>query len=188
MGDIKLFVGLGNRGDEYARNRHNVGFMAVDAIAGEDVRWREKFSGLFAQTTIDGNKVLLLKPQTFMNESGRSVAALARFYKIPPQDIYVFHDELDLAPSKIRIKCGGGNAGHNGLKSIQAHLGTPDFWRIRLGIGRPQDRASVHNYVLGNFAKTDKEWLCHLLDGISSHANLLVTEKNDLFMNRICCA
>ena len=154
-GNMWLFVGLGNPGKEYQKNRHNVGFMVLDAIieqgAGVYPDYRSKFQGFVSEGRIGSRKVMLLKPQTYMNNSGQSVAQAARFYKIDPTNIIVFHDELDLASGDVRIKQGGGNAGHNGLKSIQAHLGTADFWRVRIGIGRPAYKGEVTNYVLGDF-------------------------------------
>ncbi|MCB1562073.1 MAG: aminoacyl-tRNA hydrolase [Alphaproteobacteria bacterium] len=161
-----LFVGLGNPGAKYAHNRHNIGFMVVDAIADGAVNfpsYRKKFEAEISEASVAGTKVLLMKPQTFMNESGRAVGAAAKFYKIPPERIVVFHDELDLKPGEVRVKKGGGNAGHNGLKSIQAHLGTPDFWRVRIGIGHPGDRNQVSNYVLSDFAKSEQAWVDDVL-------------------------
>lgn len=182
-----MFVGLGNPGVGYGKNRHNIGFMAADAIAA---RWsfpdfRQKFKGLAAEGVLGAEKGLVLKPQTFMNLSGESVAAAARFYKIDPSRIFVFHDELDLPPGKVRVKTGGGNAGHNGLKSIDAHLGTPNYVRIRLGIGHPGDRDRVHGYVLSDFAKADEVWLCALLDALADYAPLLTEGKSNDFMTRI---
>ncbi|MEJ1160768.1 aminoacyl-tRNA hydrolase [Prosthecomicrobium sp. N25] len=166
-----LLVGLGNPGRDYAGNRHNIGFMAVDAIVRRHrfSPWRSKFQGELAEGTLGDEKVYALKPLTYMNESGRSVAAAAQFFKIPPASIVVFHDELDLPPSKLRVKTGGGHAGHNGLRSIQAHLG-PDFRRVRLGIGHPGAKELVTNWVLGDFAKADAEWLTPLLDALADAA------------------
>src|SRR5262245_1550340 len=149
-----LFAGLGNPEARYARNRHNIGFMAVDEIhrVHRAAPWRARFQGLASEALIDGERVLLLKPQTYMNESGRSVAEAARFFKIPLADIVVVHDERDLPPAKLRMKTGGGNAGHNGLRSITAHIGN-DYRRARLGIGHPGDKTVVHPYVLSDFAK-----------------------------------
>lgn len=161
-----LFAGLGNPGEKYAHNRHNIGFMIADAIADGTVNfppYRRKFEAEISEAPVAGAKVLLMKPQTFMNESGRAVGAAAKFYKIPPERIVVFHDELDLKPGEVRVKKGGGNAGHNGLKSIQAHLGTPDFWRVRIGIGHPGERNQVSNYVLSDFAKSDQGWVDDVL-------------------------
>src|SRR5712691_7361299 len=157
---MKLFVGLGNPGAQYAFNRHNVGFMAVDAIAaahGFPV-WRKRFQGMAAEGKLGREPVLLLKSGTYMNESGRAVAEAVRFYKLKLDDVIVFHDELDLAPAKVRVKTGGGVAGHNGLRSLSAHIGN-DYRRVRLGIGHPGDKALVHNFVLSDFAKADAGWV-----------------------------
>ncbi len=168
---MKLFVGLGNPGAQYALNRHNVGFMAADAIAASHdfPTWRKRFSGLAAEGKLGGESVLLLKPQTYMNESGRSVGEAVRFYKLDLADVIVFHDELDLAPGKVRVKTGGGTAGHNGLRSLTAHIGN-DYVRVRIGIGHPGNKALVHNHVLQNFAKADHAWLETLLGAIAEAA------------------
>jgi peptidyl-tRNA hydrolase, PTH1 family len=165
---IFLIVGLGNPGPKYVANRHNIGFICVDHIAEAHhfPPFRKKFNGLYSEGIIHGKHVLLLKPETFMNLSGDSVLPLASFYKIPPERILVIHDELDLDPGKIRLKKGGGSAGHNGLKSVSAHLG-PDYWRLRMGIGHPGDRALVHSYVLKDFAKADNTWIGTLCLAIS---------------------
>jgi PTH1 family peptidyl-tRNA hydrolase len=163
-----IIVGLGNPGEKYARHRHNVGFMAVDAIAGEH-RFgpeRKKFQGLIREGEIGGVKFLSLKPQTFMNDSGQSVGAAMRFYKLEPANVVVFHDELDLAAGKIKAKIGGGLAGHNGLRSIAEHIGE-EFRRVRIGIGHPGDKARVTGHVLGDFSKADQDWLAPLLDAIA---------------------
>ncbi|MGE5266109.1 MAG: aminoacyl-tRNA hydrolase [Deltaproteobacteria bacterium] len=168
---MKLFVGLGNPGEKYARNRHNIGFMAVDRIA-EVHRfgpWKKKFKGYAADGEIGSEKVLLLKPETFMNESGQSVGEAARFLKIPDGDVVVFHDELDLLPGRIKVKTGGGNAGHNGLRSISAHLGNETV-RVRLGIGHPGMKDAVAHFVLSDFAKADQAWLPDLLDAVAKAA------------------
>src|ERR1041385_2341781 len=146
---MKLFVGLGNPGEKYARHRHNVGFMALDGIAkAHDAGpWRRRFHGETAELSLGGERVVLLKPTTYMNDSGRSVGEAHRFLKIAPDDIYVFHDEIDLAPGKVKVKAGGGNAGHNGLRSLTAHIGN-DYNRVRIGVGHPGDTALVHAYVL----------------------------------------
>lgn len=182
-----LLVGLGNPGDEYADNRHNAGFLALDRIAEEYgfPAFRNKFHGAFSEGKIAGEKVILLKPQTYMNESGQSVAAAAKFFKIPPARIAAFHDELDLEPFKVRVKCGGGNAGHNGLKSIQAHLGTPDFWRVRIGIGHPGDKDRVHSYVLSDFSKAEQKTLPAYLGALSRHVELLLSGKESDYMTRV---
>ncbi|MEO1013560.1 MAG: aminoacyl-tRNA hydrolase [Pseudomonadota bacterium] len=170
-----LLVGLGNPGAKYARHRHNVGFLAVEEIARAVGAgpWRSKFEGELAIGELGDDKALVLKPQTFMNDSGRSVGAAMRFYKLEPSDIVVFHDELDLAPGKIRIKTGGGVAGHNGLRSISAHIG-PDFRRVRIGIGHPGDKSRVHGHVLGDFAKPDEVWLRPALDALAAEAPKLL--------------
>ena len=170
-----LFVGLGNPGGEYQGHRHNVGFMAVEAIA-DGAAFKRKFQGQLSEVKLGGEKAALLMPQTFMNLSGESVGAAARFYKIPPARIVVFHDEIDLAPGDIRVKQGGGNAGHNGLKSIQQHLGTPDFWRVRIGVGRPAAGGDVSDYVLHDFAKADRAWLEAFLDAAAKHADVIIRE------------
>jgi PTH1 family peptidyl-tRNA hydrolase len=186
-----LFVGLGNPGDKYRSNRHNIGFMVVDQIADDYdfPGFRVKFEGLLSEGRINGRKVILLKPQTYMNESGRSVKAATKFYKIPVDHIFVFHDELDLDPGKLRVKHGGGNAGHNGLKSIQSHMGRPDFWRLRLGIGHPGDKKLVHGYVLKDFSKAEfSSWVPDLLSGLSSHAGLLVSGDSSAYMSKVAAA
>ena len=183
---MKLFVGLGNPGAEYAFNRHNVGFMAVDAIAASYnfSAWRHRFSGLLAEGRLGREKVLILKTQTHMNESGRAAGEAMRFYKLDEQDVIVFHDELDLAPGKIRVKMGGGVAGHNGLKSLTAHLGN-DYPRVRIGIGPPGHRERVVGYVLHDFAKADYEWLEPLLGAIAEAAPDLADGANDKFQSLI---
>ena len=180
-----LFAGLGNPGPKYAGNRHNIGFMAVDAIARRHRLGppRKRFQGFVAEGEIAGQKVLALLPETFMNESGRAVAEAQRFYKIPLDHVFVFHDELDLPPAKVRIKKGGGNAGHNGLRSITAQCGN-DYWRVRLGIGHPGDKALVHSYVLNDFAKSEKGWVDAVGDACADFAELLVTGRTDEFQNR----
>jgi PTH1 family peptidyl-tRNA hydrolase len=180
-----LLVGLGNPGGKYAKNRHNIGFMALDTIVRRHSfgPWRSKFSGQMCEGTIDGIKVLALMPETYMNESGRSVSAAARFYKVEPENIIVMHDELDIAFTKIKIKTGGGHGGHNGLRSIDAHIGK-NYKRLRLGIGHPGDKAKVHNHVLGDFAKAETAELDKMLDCVA-HLVGLVCESNDTdFMNR----
>ena len=181
---MKLFVGLGNPGGDYAFHRHNVGFMAVDAIAASYAfpAWRKRFSGVAAEGKLGGETVLLLKPQTYMNESGRSVGEAIRFYKLDLADVNVFHDELDLAPGKVRVKRGGGVAGHNGLRSLTAHIGN-DYWRVRIGIGHPGHRDLVTHHVLRDFAKVDRDWLKPLLDAIADAAPDLAGGASDKFQS-----
>ena len=184
-----LLVGLGNPGDKYIRTRHNIGFMAVDEIAdalsfGPE---KAKHQGLMREGTIGTQKVITLKPQTYMNESGRAVAAVAQFYKLDPSEIIVFHDELDLAPGKLRTKTGGGHAGHNGLRSIHAHLGEA-YRRVRLGIGHPGDKSKVSGYVLHDFAKADADWLGPLLAAIAKEASWLVKGEDQRFQTAIAQA
>lgn len=186
-----LLVGLGNPGDKYSGNRHNIGFMAIDAIASDYNigPFRTKHQGLMAEGRIGDHKVVLLKPETYMNESGRSVGPLAKFYKIPPEHIVVFHDELDLQPAKIRVKTGGGNAGHNGLKSLDAHLGTPNYVRVRLGIGHPGDKDRVHGYVLNDFSKAEREsWLGDYINAIARHVGVLLDGKDSDYMSKVAQA
>lgn len=175
-----LLVGLGNPGNKYADNRHNIGFMAVDEIVRRHdfAVARKRFQGLLCEGKLGGQKVLALKPQTFMNESGRSVGEAARFYKLSPDQIVVIHDELDLAPGKLRVKRGGGLAGHNGLRSLAAHIGK-DFRRIRLGVGHPGDKGKVLSHVLRDFAKADDAWLDPLLAAMAQAAPLLVRDDSD---------
>ncbi|MCK8785649.1 aminoacyl-tRNA hydrolase [Roseomonas sp. NAR14] len=181
-----LWVGLGNPEPGQARHRHNIGFMALDAIARRHgfSPWRQRHKGLVAEGMVGGRKVLALKPMTYMNGSGESVQPAAGFHKIPPRDITVFHDELDLAPGKVRVKLGGGAAGHNGLRDIGRALGTPDYWRVRLGIGHPGHKDRVTGHVLGNFAKVDT-WLEPLLDAVADAAPLLAEGKPEDFMTRV---
>ena len=186
---MHLIAGLGNPGDEHSGQRHSIGFMAADRIveAHSIGPFKNKFSGLIADGTVDGERVLVLKPQTYMNRSGNSVAAAMKFYKIPLSNVTVIFDELDLAPGKVRVKTGGGNGGHNGLRSIEAATGNA-FHRVRLGIGHPGHKALVHNHVLGNFAKSDAEWLDPLLDAMARNAGLLVKGDHANFMNRMALA
>ncbi len=181
-----LLIGLGNPGTRYAHNRHNIGFMAVDAIAEKYgfPNWSQKFQGHTAEGKIGTHKVFLLKPQTFMNLSGESAGALARFYKIPLENIIVFHDELDLPLAKVRVKCGGGNGGHNGLKSLDAHLGQ-DYWRVRMGIGHPGDKDMVSPYVLSDFSKEEAPAIETLCTSSAKHIDLLLARDDAGFMNKI---
>ncbi len=184
---MKLWVGLGNPEPGMARNRHNIGFMAIDVIADRHgfAPWRKRFSGLVSEGSIGGEKIVVLKPLTYMNESGRAVQPASAFFKLPPDAVTVFHDELDLIPGKVRVKRGGGAAGHNGLRSIDRTLGTQDYWRVRLGIGHPGDKARVHGHVLGNFAKTDEDWLVDTLEAVSDAAPLLAAGKPEDFMTKV---
>jgi PTH1 family peptidyl-tRNA hydrolase len=186
---MKLFVGLGNPGAQYAFNRHNVGFMAIDAIAAADgfPAWRKRFSGLLSEGKLGEESVLLFKPQTFMNDSGRAVGEAVRFYKLDLGDVIVFHDELDLAPCKVRVKTGGGVAGHNGLKSLTAHIGN-DYVRVRIGIGHPGSKDLVTGYVLRDFAKADHRWLEPLLGAIAAEAPYLAEGASDKFQSRVAHA
>ena len=183
---MRLFVGLGNPGPKYAGHRHNVGFMAIDAIARAHgfPPFRERFQGLLSEGRLGGERTALLKPQTYMNESGRSVGAALRFYKLPLSELVVLHDELDLAPGRLRVKHGGGAAGHNGLRSIDAHLGK-DYRRVRIGIGHPGHPDRVVPYVLSDFAKADAAWLEPLLDAVAAAAPLLAAGDDANFMNRV---
>lgn len=182
-----LWVGLGNPEPAMLRQRHNIGFMAVDRIAQRHgfSPWRARLKGWTAEGTVGGARVLALKPGTYMNRSGESVQAAAGFYKIPASDITAFHDELDLVPGKLRVKRGGGAAGHNGLRSMDAALGTPDYGRVRLGIGHPGHKDRVNGHVLGDFAKVDLPWLAVLLDAIADQAPLLAAGTPEAFMTKV---
>jgi len=182
-----LWVGLGNPEPGMARQRHNIGFMAIDVIAHRHgfSPWRQRFKGLVAEGTVGGEKVLALKPMTYMNLSGEAVQAAASFFKIAPEQITAFHDELDLAPGKLRVKRGGGAAGHNGLRSMDRMLGSQDYWRVRLGIGHPGDKDRVTGHVLGDFAKADRDWLIAMLDGVAEAAPLLAQGKPEDFMTKV---
>ncbi len=182
-----LWVGLGNPEPGMARNRHNIGFMALDVIASRHgfSPWRQRFKGLTAEGTVGGRKVLALKPMTYMNLSGESVQAAAAFFKLPADAIVAFHDELDLAAGKMRVKKGGGAAGHNGLRSMDRMLGTPDYWRVRLGIGHPGSKERVTGHVLGDFGKDDRDWLIALLDAVADAAPLLAEGQAPDFMSKV---
>jgi PTH1 family peptidyl-tRNA hydrolase len=186
---VHLLVGLGNPGEQYARNRHNVGFMAVDAAARRHgfPPFRQKFQGLVSEGLVAGERVLILKPQTFMNRSGDSVAAAAGFYKLGPEAVTVVYDELDLAPGKVRVKVGGGNGGHNGLRSIDPQLGT-GYRRVRIGIGHPGAKEMVNAHVLGDFAKSDAVWRDPLLAAFADDLGLLLKGDDNSFMNRLALA
>ncbi|MCB1376918.1 MAG: aminoacyl-tRNA hydrolase [Alphaproteobacteria bacterium] len=183
---MHLVVGLGNPGPKYQGNRHNIGFMAVDAIVRRHgfSAWRKRFQGEVSEGTLGGEKVLVLKPMTYMNESGRSVGEAVRFYDIDPAQVIVFYDELDLDPGKVRVKLGGGAAGHNGIRSMISHVG-PHFVRVRLGIGHPGDKRLVQPHVLSDFAKADRTWLEPLIDAVADNIPLLVKGEEGTFQNRV---
>ncbi|MBT2130400.1 aminoacyl-tRNA hydrolase [Aliiroseovarius lamellibrachiae] len=183
---MKLFVGLGNPGAKYAGNRHNIGFMALDEIASAHhfAPWRGKFQGALCEGNLGGEKTILLKPETFMNLSGQSVGEAMRFYKLTPADVTVFHDELDLAPGKVRVKTGGGHAGHNGLRSLHQHIGET-YHRVRMGIGHPGHKDAVARYVLSDFAKAEQGWLDDVLRGAADGAPDLARGDSSKFMNAI---
>ena len=181
-----LFVGLGNPGAKYARNRHNIGFMAVDEIARHHrfSPWRRRFQGETAEGALDSERVILLKPTTYMNESGRAVQEAASFFKISAGDVTVFQDELELQPAKLRVKVGGGIAGHNGLRSISAHIGN-EYRRVRLGIGHPGVKELVHGHVLSDFAKADMPWVEALCEAVADNAGLLIGKRDATFANKV---
>jgi peptidyl-tRNA hydrolase, PTH1 family len=183
---MRLLVGLGNPGAEYARNRHNIGFMAVDAIRSRHgiPPWRRRFHGVATEGELAGERVVLLLPGTFMNESGLAVAEAAHFYKIGTGDIVVFHDEIELPPGKVRVKTGGGNAGHNGLRSISSHVGN-DYCRVRIGVGHPGVKELVHNHVLSDFAKADRPWVEAVCDIIADNAGLIAKGNDASFQNKV---
>src|SRR6185437_13760675 len=181
-----LFVGLGNPGELYAGNRHNIGFMAMQAVAKRHniAPWRRKFSGLAVEGAIGAEKLSLLLPGTFMNESGRAVAEAAHFYKLEAGQVVVFHDEAELTPGKVRIKIGGGNAGHNGLRSITGHIGN-GYRRVRLGVGHPGNKDLMESYVLQDFAKSERPWVEALCDIVADNAALLIEGKDSTFQNKV---
>lgn len=183
---MQIFAGLGNPGAAYALHRHNIGFMAVDTIAAtyRFDKWRVRFQGLVAEGSVSGMKLLLLKPATWMNDSGRSVGDALRFYKLGPDALTVFYDELDLAPNKLKVKTGGGAAGHNGIRSIDAHVG-PDFRRVRLGIGHPGHKDRVTGHVLGNFAKAEMDPLADLLGAVAAELPWLAAGDDARFMSEV---
>jgi PTH1 family peptidyl-tRNA hydrolase len=182
-----LWVGLGNPEPNMARQRHNIGFMAIERIAARHAfgPWRKRFQGLIAEGTVGGERILALKPMTYMNDSGDSVQAAAAFFKIPVQYITAFHDELDLVAGKLRVKKGRGAAGHNGLRSMDRMLGSPDYWRVRLGIGHPGSKERVLGWVLGDFPKADQPWLDATLDAVAEAAPMLAAGKPEDFMTRV---
>ncbi len=181
-----LIAGLGNLGSQYKNNRHNIGFMAVDAIyqSFSFSPWSKKFQAEISNGLINDEKTLLIKPQTFMNLSGQAIGEALRFYKLDLKNLIIICDELDLPPGKVRVKIGGGNNGHNGIKSIDAHCGS-DYCRVRLGIGHPGTKELVHQHVLGNFTKSDQEWLLPLLEAIAKSIASLIKGDKDLFMNEV---
>jgi peptidyl-tRNA hydrolase, PTH1 family len=183
---MRLLVGLGNPGAEYARNRHNIGFMAVDAIRSRHglPPWRRRFHGVAAEGELAGERVVLLLPGTFMNNSGLAVAEAAHFYKIETGDLVVFHDEIELPPAKVRVKTGGGNAGHNGLRSISSHVGN-DYRRVRIGVGHPGVKELVHSHVLSDFAKAERPWVVAVCDVIADNAGLIAKGDDANFQNKV---
>ncbi len=185
-GVMHILVGQGNPGSKYTRNRHNFGFMVMDAMADQfgAAGWREKFSAHTTTVTIAGEKVLLLKPQTFYNETGKSVRAAMDFYKLSPGEVTVFHDEIDLAPGRLRTKFGGGHSGNNGIRSISSHLG-PDFRRIRMGIGHPGDKSKVMPYVLADFAKADEDWVAAILGACVKALPMLLEHGDERYQTEV---
>jgi peptidyl-tRNA hydrolase, PTH1 family len=183
---MRLFVGLGNPGTKYAHNRHNIGFMAVEEIARRHgfAPWRRRFHGETSEGALDGERVVLLRPTTFMNESGRAVQEAANFFKLGESEITVFQDELELPAGKVRVKVGGGIAGHNGLRSISAHIGN-EYRRVRFGIGHPGVKELVHSHVLSDFAKSDRPWVEALCEAVADNAGLLVARRDSTFQNKV---
>ena len=183
---MQLFFGLGNPGSKYARNRHNIGFLAVDEIARRHgfAPWRRRFQGETSEGVLDHERVILLKPTTYMNESGRAVQEAANFFKLAAGEVTVFQDELELPPPKLRVKVGGGIAGHNGLRSITSHIGN-EYRRVRLGIGHPGVKELVHSHVLSDFAKDDMGWVTALCEAIADNAGLLATGRDSTFQNKV---
>jgi PTH1 family peptidyl-tRNA hydrolase len=181
-----LFVGLGNPGAKYQGNRHNIGFLAVDEIARRHgfAPWRRRFQGETAEGTLERERVVLLKPTTFMNDSGQAVQEASNFFKLQQGEITVFHDEIELPPAKVRVKVGGGIAGHNGLRSISAHVGN-DYRRVRIGVGHPGVKELVHSYVLSDFFKEERPWVEALREAIAEHAGLLATGRDSTFQNKV---
>ncbi len=181
-----LLVGLGNPGPRYAQNRHNIGFMAVDEIVRRHSfqPWRKRFQSEVAEGRLGGEKVLAMKPQTYMNESGRAVGEALRCFKLESEEVIVLYDEIDLAPNKLRVKCGGGTGGHNGIRSLEAHIGK-EFWRVRLGVGHPGQKDLVHSHVLNDFAKADQPWIEKLLDAVAVEIPALVAGDAPRFMSRV---
>lgn len=187
---MRLVVGLGNPGPKHRNNRHNIGFMAADEIVRRHglSAPRAKFQGDVSEGQIAGERVIVLKPATFMNESGRAVGEAVRFYKLVAEDVIVIYDEIDLVAAKLRVKQGGGHAGHNGLRSIDAHLGDKNYWRVRLGVGHPGDKAQVKNYVLGDFSRADQDWLGRELAAVADELPALFEGRASDFMSRVAMA
>ncbi len=185
-GQMLLLVGLGNPGSKYASNRHNIGFMAVDEIVRRHgfAAWRKRFQGETSEGSLGGERVMALKPQTYMNESGRAVGEAMRFYSLTPDDVIVLHDEIDLPPAKVRVKTGGGSAGNNGIRSIDAHIGA-DYHRVRLGVGKLEAKGTARVHVLGDFNKADQAWLAPLIEAIGENAGLLAARDFTTFQNRV---
>jgi PTH1 family peptidyl-tRNA hydrolase len=183
---MMLFVGLGNPGAKYQSNRHNVGFLAVDEIARRHgfAPWRRRFQGETAEGTLERERIILLKPMTYMNDSGQAVQEASGFFKLTPNEITVLHDEIELPPAKVRVKVGGGIAGHNGLRSISAHVGN-DYRRVRIGVGHPGIKELVHGHVLNDFAKDERPWVETLVDAIADNAGLLATGRDSTFQNKV---
>jgi PTH1 family peptidyl-tRNA hydrolase len=183
---MRLFVGLGNPGTKYQGNRHNIGFMVVDEIARRHgfAPWRRRFQGEASEGTLDQERVILLKPTTYMNNSGNAVQDAAQFFKLTESDVVVFHDEIELPPAKVRVKVGGGIAGHNGLRSISAHIGN-EYRRVRLGVGHPGVKELVHAHVLNDFAKSERPWVEALVDVVAENAALLVAARDSAFQNKV---
>jgi PTH1 family peptidyl-tRNA hydrolase len=181
-----LFVGLGNPGAKYQSNRHNIGFMVVDEIARRHgfAPWRRRFQGETAEGTLERERIILLKPMTFMNDSGQAVQEAASFFKLAPNEITVFHDEIELPPAKLRVKVGGGIAGHNGLRSVSAHVGN-DYRRVRIGVGHPGIKELVHGHVLNDFAKDERPWVDALREAIADNAGLLAAGRDSTFQNKV---
>ncbi len=181
-----LLVGLGNPGPKHAQNRHNIGFLAVDEIVRRHGfgPWRARFQGLVSEGRMGTEKILVLKPETYMNESGRAVGEALRFFKLEPDEVFVFYDEIDLAPAKLRVKLGGGTAGHNGLRSLNAHIG-PDFWRIRMGVGHPGRKELVHRHVLSDFSKAEWPAMEKLIDAVAAELPKLLSGDDGSFMSRV---
>lgn len=186
---MRLLVGLGNPGSGYANNRHNLGFMTVDRIVERHGlgTWRTKFQGEISDGRMGGDKVSVLKPMTFMNESGRAVREAITFFKLNPEDVFVFFDEIELAPGKVRVKQGGGHAGHNGIRSLAAHIGE-DFWRVRMGVGHPGQKDRVSGYVLQDFAKADQQWVETFVDAAADATPLLIEDEANRFMTDVAHA